>query len=104
MYLHGGGYMAGIDTFQVRYAGRLARALGARVVLPDYPLAPEHTWRDSFEPLVALAGRWAEEPGGVVLAGDSPAAATPWRWPRRCATAGAPAADAPACCTRPGST
>ena len=71
VYLHGGGYMGPISTFQVRYAGRLARALGARVVLPDYPLAPEHTWRDSFEPLVALAGRWAEEPGGAVLAGDS---------------------------------
>ena len=71
VYLHGGGYIAPISAFQVRYATRLARALRARVVLPDYPLAPEHTWRDSFEPLVALAGRWAEEPGGAVLAGDS---------------------------------
>lgn len=35
---------------------RLARALGARVVLPDYPLAPEHSWRDSFEAMTNLAG------------------------------------------------
>ena len=59
-------------AFQVRYITRLAaRASGARVVLPDYPLAPEHSWRDSHEPIVELAARWAAEPGGIVLVGDS---------------------------------
>lgn len=70
LYVHGGGYMSPIDQFHVRYATRLATALDARVVLPDYPLAPTHTWRDSHEPLVDLAARWAA-PGGLVLAGDS---------------------------------
>ena len=71
LYLHGGGFMAPIDPFHVRYAARLARSLRARVVVPDYPLAPEHTWRDSFGVLADQAARWAEERGGVVLAGDS---------------------------------
>jgi monoterpene epsilon-lactone hydrolase len=71
LYLHGGGYMAPIDPFLVRFIIRLATALGARVVMPDYPLAPEHTWRDSHDAIVALAGRWAGEPGGTVLVGDS---------------------------------
>jgi epsilon-lactone hydrolase len=70
-YLHGGGYMAPIDQFQVRYISRLATALGARVVMPDYPLAPGHTWRDSHDAVVGLAARWAAEPGGIVLVGDS---------------------------------
>lgn len=70
-YVHGGGFMAPIDAAHVRYATRLATALGARVVLPDYPLAPEHTWRDSHALLVEQAARWAGAPGGVVLAGDS---------------------------------
>jgi acetyl esterase/lipase len=70
-YLHGGGFMAPISAWQVRYAALLADAIDARVVLPDYPLAPEHSWRDSFEPVAALAARWAGEPGGTVLAGDS---------------------------------
>lgn len=70
-YVHGGGYMAPIDAFHVRYATRLADAIGARVVMPDYPLAPEHTWRDSHDALVADVTTWADEPGGVVLAGDS---------------------------------
>jgi monoterpene epsilon-lactone hydrolase len=71
VYLHGGGYMAPIDPWQVRYITRLATALHARVVMPDYPLAPEHTWSDSFAPLTALVARWAETPGGAVLTGDS---------------------------------
>jgi acetyl esterase/lipase len=62
--------MAPIDPFQVRYITRLATALGARVVMPDYPLAPEHTWRDSFDALTDLAARWAKE-SRVTLAGDS---------------------------------
>ncbi|KRE95556.1 hypothetical protein ASG76_07925 [Nocardioides sp. Soil774] len=70
-YAHGGGYMAPIDAFHVRYATRLADAIGARVVMPDYPLAPEHTWADSHDALVADAARWAAEEGGIVLAGDS---------------------------------
>lgn len=71
VYVHGGGYMAGIDPFHVRYATRLAHRLGARIVMPDYPLAPEHTWRDSFDALVDLTARWTGATGGVVLAGDS---------------------------------
>ncbi len=71
LYAHGGGYVAPIDPFHVRYVTRLARALRARIVLPDYPLAPEHTWRDSFGAMTDLAARWAAEPGGMVLGGDS---------------------------------
>lgn len=70
-YLHGGAFMAPIDPMHVRYATRLADAIGARVVMPDYPLAPEHTWADSHDALVADATRWAAEDGGAVLAGDS---------------------------------
>jgi acetyl esterase/lipase len=72
VFVHGGGYIAPIDPFHIRYAARLARALGARVVLPDYPLAPEHTWRDSFAQLTDLTERWCKETsGGTVLFGDS---------------------------------
>ncbi|GAB3026084.1 hypothetical protein GCM10011376_12450 [Nocardioides flavus (ex Wang et al. 2016)] len=70
-YVHGGGFTAPIDPFHVRYATRLADAIGARVVMPDYPLAPEHSWRDSHDALVDDLARWTSEPGGAVLAGDS---------------------------------
>jgi len=76
VYLHGGSYMAGIDAFHITWTSRLARALDARIVLPDYPLAPEHTWRDSWPQLVELTRTWAKraEDAGereLVLAGDS---------------------------------
>jgi acetyl esterase/lipase len=71
LYVHGGGFVTGIDAFHVRYAARLARALGARVVMPDYPLAPEHTWRDSHEAIADLATRLATETDDLVLMGDS---------------------------------
>ena len=70
-YVHGGGFMAPIDAMHVRYATRLADAIGARIVMPDYPLAPEHTWADSHDALVADAARWAGEDGGAVIVGDS---------------------------------
>jgi acetyl esterase/lipase len=70
-YLHGGSFLAPAHPIQVRYAARLASALDARIVFPDYPLSPTFTWRDSHDPLVDLAQRWAAEPGGLVLAGDS---------------------------------
>jgi monoterpene epsilon-lactone hydrolase len=70
VYLHGGGFVSGIDAFHLRYTTRLATALGARVVLPDYPLTPEHTWRDSHDAIADLTSRWAAD-SEVVLAGDS---------------------------------
>ena len=71
VYVHGGGFVAPIDPFQVRYAARLASALDARVVLPDYPLTPEHTWRDAHGPIVDLVARLLESGDDLVLAGDS---------------------------------
>ena len=40
-------------------------------MLPDYPLAPEHTWRDSHDAVADLATRWASDSDGSSLAGDS---------------------------------
>ncbi|WP_051549467.1 alpha/beta hydrolase [Nocardioides sp. URHA0032] len=71
VYLHGGGYVAGVDPFHVRYLARLATALDARIVLPDYPLAPAHTWRDSHDQVADLTERWAADSDDLVLAGDS---------------------------------
>lgn len=71
VYLHGGAFIAPLDPAQVPFALKLARALDARLVVPDYPLAPDHTWRDSHTQLADLTARWAGEPGGAVLLGDS---------------------------------
>jgi acetyl esterase/lipase len=72
VYLHGGGFVGPIDPFHVRYVAKLAGRLQARVVVPDYPLTPEHCWRDSHEAVADLVETLvAGTPHGVVLAGDS---------------------------------
>ncbi len=69
-HVHGGGYTAPMDRFHVRYTLRLARELRARVVLPTYPLAPSHSWRDSHDMLADELASWSRR-GRVVLSGDS---------------------------------
>lgn len=71
VYLHGGGFVGPIDPYQVRYAARLASGLDARVVMPDYPLTPEHTWRDAHGPIVELVERLLKDGEDVTLVGDS---------------------------------
>ena len=72
LYVHGGGFVSGLDRFHWRYAARLARELGVRVVLPSYPLTPTHTWVDALPRLVDLFEQLAvESPQGVVVMGDS---------------------------------
>ena len=72
IYLHGGAYVRGVVGWHWRFLVPLADALGARAVLPAYPLAPEFTVEDSFEEMVPLFEEVAaESPDGVVLAGDS---------------------------------
>jgi monoterpene epsilon-lactone hydrolase len=72
LYVHGGGYVRPSDKRHWRFATRMADALGARAVLPAYPLAPEFTVDDSFDAMVALFEEVAaESPEGVVLVGDS---------------------------------
>ena len=69
-HVHGGGYVAPLDPFHVRWTTRLALALRARVVLPTYPLTPRHTWRDSHDRLADELETWADQ-GRVVLSGES---------------------------------
>jgi monoterpene epsilon-lactone hydrolase len=72
LYLHGGAYVHPSDPRQWSFVTRVADAIGARAVVPAYPLAPEFTVEDSFEQMVAIVQQViAESPDGVVLAGDS---------------------------------
>jgi monoterpene epsilon-lactone hydrolase len=72
LHLHGGAFVHPSDPRQWRFATGLADALGARVVFPAYPLAPEYTVHDSFEQMLAIFDEVAAtSPEGVILVGDS---------------------------------
>jgi acetyl esterase len=72
VFLHGGGWVVGSIATHDHVARMLANASGARVVLVDYRLAPEHPFPAAVEDADA-ALQWARDTYGapLVLAGDS---------------------------------
>jgi len=74
VYFHGGAYIFGASAGYVGLGGRLALALKAKVVLPDYRLAPEHAYPTPIEDCLAVY-KWlldeGHDPDQLVFAGDS---------------------------------
>ena len=74
LWLHGGGYNIGSPGSHTPAASRLAAALGAPVLVPDYRLAPEHPHPGAIEDAVT-AWRWlvdgGADPGRTAVVGDS---------------------------------
>lgn len=65
LYLHGGGYIHDFAVQHWQYMVAVVEGSGATVRAAQYPLAPQHTWRDSFNETVELAR------GVDVVMGDS---------------------------------
>jgi acetyl esterase/lipase len=61
LWLHGGAFVLGCAASYRPFAARLARACGCDVIVPDYRLAPEHTFPaahdDAAAALAALEGQ-----------------------------------------------
>jgi len=53
LYLHGGGYLAGVTRTYLTLCGKLARALKADVYLPAYRLAPEYPFPAAIDDAIA---------------------------------------------------
>ena len=74
LYLHGGGYVIGSITTHRRLAYDISAASGARVLVIDYRLAPEHPFPAAVDD-AATAWRWLQQQGFVTsrlaIAGDS---------------------------------
>lgn len=48
LYLHGGAYVFEITSFHWRLIAEMAERLSARVTVPVYPIAPEHSFHEIF--------------------------------------------------------
>lgn len=70
VHLHGGGYVFGSSHTHERLAIVLALASHSRVLVPDYPLAPEHPWPSQRESIVDLVQTGSRQ-SSLVLSGDS---------------------------------
>jgi acetyl esterase/lipase len=69
LYFHGGGYSLGSPEGYRPLAGKLARAFGGAVVVPDYRRSPEHPFPAGFEDALAVARTF--DATRTVLGGDS---------------------------------
>lgn len=74
LYLHGGAYMIGSASSYKALAGRYAKALACKVLVPDYRLAPEQPFPAALDDAYnawqyLLAEGYA--PQDIVIAGDS---------------------------------
>ena len=65
LYVHGGSYIHDFAHQHWTYLTAIVEGSGATVIAPQYPLAPENSWRDSHEQVIEL-GR-----GVDVVMGDS---------------------------------
>jgi len=74
LYLFGGGFAVGSPATRRKTAGHLALAAKARVLVPNYRLAPEHPFPAALDDAVR-AYEWlldhGAEPSKTVVAGDS---------------------------------
>ena len=73
LHFHGGGYCVGSALLARGWAAQLSAQAGCQVILPEYPLAPEHRYpaalHDAHQLLNALTG--PVSPADIVVSGDS---------------------------------
>lgn len=74
LYIHGGGFVAGMPETYFNFCSRLGQALSARVILPRYRLAPEYPFPAGPEDVLAVYKALLDEgtaPESIIVAGDS---------------------------------
>ena len=74
LFLHGGGYLLGSCATHRHLASRIAIAADARVLVPEYRLAPEHPFPAAVRDAVAVYDALLERgvaPAALAVAGDS---------------------------------
>lgn len=72
-YLHGGGFILGFSPLYFAMMGGIAKASGATLVTPDYPLPPDHTAMETHGWMRAHFVKTIEtlKPKRVIIMGDS---------------------------------
>ena len=72
LYLHGGAYVNDANANYFKMCDKYAQALNAEVIFPIYPLAPNHTWDETFAILTELyMSKLKDAAVPVIVMGDS---------------------------------
>lgn len=72
LYVHGGAFLTGLIKKHWKLCDSILRGTVCPVVVPDYPLIPEHTCRQTLQFCMTLYEALTSRcPHGVILMGDS---------------------------------
>lgn len=71
IYIHGGAYVNEIRMPHISFCDRLAKKINACVFSPIYPLAPNHTYEESYEIVEKLYNHLLTTEKPIIIMGDS---------------------------------
>jgi acetyl esterase/lipase len=73
LYLHGGAFVHNITKYDWELLNRIVQYTGYGIVVPDYPLAPEHNYKDVYSMMAPVYQELLQRVGSesVVLMGFS---------------------------------
>jgi acetyl esterase/lipase len=73
LFLHGGAYMMNVFRQHWNFIAEIIRRTNCNVIVPDYPLTPAVTYKESFEMVKALYAELIQKIGSenLILMGDS---------------------------------
>lgn len=70
IYLHGGAYVGGITNRHWNFINKLVSDTKLKIIFPDYPLAPKHTYQEVFNMLEEVYDKYKNE-DNLIFMGDS---------------------------------
>jgi len=70
-YIHGGAYIYPMYDWQLAYVDNVVTETGVKAVMPLYKLAPDYTYKDTFEPLYKIYKELLKEGKEIIISGDS---------------------------------
>ena len=71
LYLHGGAYVNEMANLHIIFCDKLAKKVNATVFAPIYPLAPNHTYEETYNIVENLYGLILKFNKPVIIMGDS---------------------------------
>lgn len=71
LYLHGGAYVNEITNLHIDFCDKLAKKVNATVYTPIYPLAPNHTYEETYQIVEKLYEFILEFNKPITIMGDS---------------------------------
>lgn len=80
LYLHGGAYMANILPIHWKFLDKIIEKTHITIVLPDYPLAPESNWKNTYDFMEVLQTELLNRTENLIFAGDSAGAGLALSW------------------------